>query len=301
MSADEALATFLRAAEREPDRLLVVTGPTASGKSALALAAAEALGGEIIGADSVQIVRGFDIGSGKPTPEERARVVHHLVDAINPHDDIDASRFSALASAAIVDARARGKRPIVCGGTFLWIRALVFGLADAPSADETIRSAHREIVAREGRQALHAKLAAVDAAAAAKLHPNDVVRVGRALEVFEATGRRMSDLQQDHGFRAERLPARFFGVYHTPDALTRRIEQRVARMLDAGFVDEVRSLTARGFGDARAMGAVGYREVAGFLRGQIAEADLAVSIVRATRVYARRQRTFLKNADVTWL
>lgn len=294
----------LRVAEAEPEALLVVTGPTGSGKSALALDVAVAIGGEIINADSVQIVRYFDIGSGKPTPAERARVPHHLVDVLEPLDDIDASRFAALADRAIADVLARGKRPILCGGTFLWIRALLFGLVDAPPANDAIRAAHREAAAREGRAALHERLRAVDPEAAARLHPNDLVRVSRALEVFETTGQRLSALQAAHGFREPTRPARLFAVTRDPETLTARMRQRIVEWLDQGWIDEVKSLMGRGFSEARAMSSVGYREVAAHVRGELASGDseaLLEAILRATRVYARRQKTFLKQAPATWL
>lgn len=299
---DEArVARVLAAARAAPSALLVVTGPTASGKSDLALAVAEALGGEIVNADSVQIVRHFDLGSGKPSPAERARVPHHLLDVLDPQDDVDASRFAALAREAIADIEARGRRAIVCGGTYLWIRALVFGLVEAPPADEAVREEHRAFAAREGRSALHARLAAVDPASAERLHPNDVVRVSRALEVFETSGRRLSELQAAHGFRDAARETEMFAIRHAPEALTARIEARTAAWLTGGFVAEVRELLARGYADTRAMGSVGYREVAMHLRGEIDLPALGPAIVRATRLYARRQRTFLKQAPVTWL
>ena len=295
------LARLVAAARENPSALIVVTGPTASGKSDLALAAAEALGAEIVGADSVQIVRHFDLGSGKPTPAECARVPHHLIDAVDPHDDIDASRFAAMAREAIADIERRGRRAIVTGGTYLWIRALVFGLVEAPPADEEVRREHRAFAEREGRPALHARLRAVDPASADRLHPNDVVRVSRALEVFETSGLRMSELQAAHGFRDAARDTRMFALQHSPEALTARIEARTRAWLAGGFVAEVEDLLARGYEGTRAMGSVGYREVAMHLRGELPASELEGAIVRATRLYARRQRTFLKQAPITWL
>lgn len=300
-SIERALERIVQSTRMNPDALLVITGPTASGKSALALEAALALNGEIVSADSVQIVRYFDIGSGKPTAAERAQVRHHLIDAVEPLDDIDASQFSKMADSAIDDALSRGKRPIVCGGTFLWIRALLHGLVDAPPADEALRAAHRDLAAREGRAALHERLRRVDPVSAERLHPNDVVRVSRALEVFESSGRRMSELQDAHGFRAPRRPTRLFGIRQSSEVLTARIEARVHEWLRGGWLDEVRSLFERGFGSARAMSSVGYREVAMHLRGELSAGELPGAIVRSTRVYARRQRTFTKQAEIEWL
>ncbi|MDB4933599.1 MAG: tRNA dimethylallyltransferase, partial [Labilithrix sp.] len=178
MAADVAHARRVDRAvaliEEKPSRLLCIVGPTASGKTDLAIETCERVSGEIVSADSVQIYRGFDIGSGKPTAAERARAPHHLVDVLDPLDTADAMTFASLAERAIDDVRARGKVPIVCGGTFFWVRALVIGLAPAPSADEAIRARHRAIVEERGRLALHEELARIDAASAARLHPNDV-------------------------------------------------------------------------------------------------------------------------------
>ena len=276
--------------------LLVVVGPTASGKTSLAIRLAEENGSEIVSADSVQVYRHFDIGSGKPCANEIARARHHLIDICDPLDTLDAAQWAKRAEAAIADIRARGKLPIVCGGTFLWVRALVHGLAPAPPADESLRDRHRALVDAKGRDALHAELAAVDPASAERLYPNDFVRVSRALEVFELTGKRMSEWQKEHGFRERRFDARFVGLGHERVALDERIRTRVRAMLAAGWRDEVRDLLARGFGDARAMAAVGYRQVR-----EAVESSARADHVRATRVFARRQRTWLRDEPVRWL
>jgi tRNA dimethylallyltransferase len=285
------------------ERLLCLVGPTASGKSALALRLAEQLGGEILSADSMQIYRGFDIGTGKPTAAERALVPHHLLDVATPLETWDAARWAEEAARVIADVRARGKLPIVCGGSFLWVRALVWGLADAPRGDEALRARHRTWAEAEGRQALHAHLTEVDPASAARLAPNDFVRVSRALEVFELTGVPLSQVQAAHGFREQRYAVRLLGVARERSELDDLIATRVRAMLAAGLVHEVERLLAEGFGDARAMGSVGYRQVreaqaAGTVRDETALAD---AIVRATRVFARRQRTWLRDQPVEWL
>jgi tRNA dimethylallyltransferase len=283
--------------------LLVVVGPTASGKTALAVRVAEERGGEIVNADSVQVYRRFDIGAGKPSAEERARAVHHLLDVLEPDAPIDAAGWAELAVRAIDDIRARGREPIVCGGTFLWVRALLFGLAGAPPADPAIRARHRARAESEGRPALHAELAGVDPESATRLAPNDLVRVSRALEVHELTGVPLSRWQADHGFRSPRYTARLIGVRREREELDRRIEARVRAMLAAGLIDEVRTLTAAGYGATRAMGAVGYKQVSlALASGAPIDTDaLALSIVRATRVFARRQRTWLRDEPVEWL
>lgn len=288
---------------QRPDtgELIVVVGPTASGKTELALRLAASFGGEVIGADSIQIYRGFDRGSGKPTAEEQARARHHLIDCAAPDEAFDAQRFASLADAAVAEIRARERVPIVCGGTFLWIRALTLGLAEAPPADPEVRARHAALAAAEGRAALHAALGRVDPASAARLAPNDLLRVSRALEIFELSGRPQSAWHAEHGFRTVRHRARLYGVHHERDELDRRIERRTQAFLSAGWIDEVKDLCARGYGAARAMGSVGYRQVKEHLEGRIAEADLEAAVVRATRVFVRRQRTWLRDEAVTWV
>ena len=295
------MARAVALAGEMPERLLCVVGPTASGKTDLAIATCERVGGEIVSADSVQIYRGFDIGSGKPTQEERARAPHHLVDVLEPTETADAMRFAALAERAIEDIRARGKVPILCGGTFFWVRALVFGLAPAPSADEAVRARHRAIVEERGRVALHEELARVDRASAERLHPNDVLRVSRALEVHELSGRTMSEHHAEHGFRAHRMKSAMIGVTTTPEVLTERITARAEAWLARGWIDEVRELVARGYGESRAMASVGYKEVHAHVMGASPRESLRDAIVQSTRSFARKQRTWLRSAPVEWL
>jgi tRNA dimethylallyltransferase len=286
---------------RDADELLAIVGPTASGKTALAAALAQELRGEIISADSVQIYRGFDVGSGKPTAEELERAPHHLISAIDPLDPIDAATWADLASRAVADVRARGRTPIVCGGTFLWVKALLLGLAEAPPASAEIRERHRVMAEQEGRTALHARLNAVDADMAARLHPNDFVRVSRALEVHELSGKTLSAWHREHAFARVRHRAQLVAVTHDMALLTERIRARVATWLAQGWIDEVESLLRRGCGPARAMGSVGYAQIREMLEGRLARADLAEAIVRKTRIFARRQRTWLSRAKVTWI
>lgn len=283
------------------DELLVIVGPTASGKTELAIELAEAFGGEVIGADSVQIYRGFDIGSGKPTEAERARAAHHLVDLFDPLDTIDAQRYAELASEVIASIRSRGRVPIVCGGAFLWVKALVWGLAKLPPASPEVRAAHEALVRERGRAALHAKLAEVDPESAARLSPNDYVRVSRALEVFELSGKPQSAWYAEHSFRGTQYKARLIGVDRARDELDRRIELRTKAWLDGGWIDEVSSLIERGFRGARAMGSVGYRQVLDHLEGRLPREELHQAIVRSTRVFVRRQRTWLREQDVQYV
>jgi len=226
---------------------------------------------------------------------------HHLVDVADPLEAWDAQRFAAEADAAIAEVRARGRVPIVCGGTFLWVRALVLGLSPAPPADAAVRARHAALVEAEGRAALHARLRDVDAESAARLSPNDYVRVSRALEVFELSGRPQSAWFAEHGFRERRYAARMVGVERAREEIDRRIEARTARWLSDGWVDEVRGLIEKGYGGARAMGSVGYKQVKDHVEGRRGEAELGPAIVRATRVFVRRQRTWLREEAVTWV
>ncbi len=282
--------------------LLVVVGPTASGKSELALRLAERRGGEIISADSVQVYRHFDIGAAKPTSEEQARVPHHLINIVDPDEAMDAARWASLADEKIAEIRAQGRVAIVCGGTFLWVKALIFGLSPMPAGDATLRERHREMVALSGSAALHRALAEVDPVAAARLNANDVVRVSRALEVHELTGMPMSTWQEQHQFKTQRYTAKLLGVARTREEQDARIQARTLQMLERGWVEEVRRLLDSGYAECRAMNAVGYRQIKdALLLGKVSDTDLiATEIARATRIFARRQRTWLREQPVRW-
>ncbi len=295
------MADALAAACADPELLPTLVGPTGTGKTALACSLAERLDGEIVSVDSVQIYRGVELGTGKPSREELERAPHHLVSAVDLDAPMDAGRFAALANAAIVDIRARGKRPILCGGTFLWVKALVDGLAELPPANPELRAEHLAIAEREGRPGLHARLAAVDPTSAAKLAPNDFVRVSRALEVLALTGRALSEHHAEHGFRSPRHRALLAAIAVAEPAYTEGLSRRVDAWLAAGWLEEVRSLRAQGFAASRPLRSVGFAEVARHLDGELPTAELAPTIVRATRVFARRQRTWLKAAGVAWL
>lgn len=279
--------------------LLVVVGPTASGKSHLAAQLARRLGGEVLSADSVQVYKHFDIGSGKPSDEELELAPHHLVDFRDPLEPLEAQIWAERALAVIDEIRDRGAVPIVCGGTFLWVRALLYGLAEAPPGDEAIRERHRQEAEKQGRAALHRRLQEIDAKSAERLHENDLIRVSRALEVHELTGRTLSEIQAEHGFREPKFRATLVSVEWEREAYEERLKARVLAMLEAGWLDEVRRLLERGYGAARAMDAVGYRQVRAALEAEqaIDPEQLAVEITRVTRVFARRQRTWLRDEE----
>jgi tRNA dimethylallyltransferase len=278
-------------------RVVAIVGPTASGKTDVALVLAERLGAEIVSADSRQVYRHLDVGTAKPTAAERARVPHHVLDVAEPDEIFDAARFRRAALAAIDDVAGRGRPVIVCGGTGLYLRALLRGLFPAPPRAPELRARLHAIEEREPG-ALHRRLARVDPDAAARLHPNDLLRVVRALEVEALTGRPISASQSEHRFAGGEIDARVLGCHRPADELGARIETRCDAMLAAGLLDEIAGLWARGFGpELPSMQSVGYREMGEYLREQRASgaADLAAAraaFARATRRLAKRQRTW---------
>ena len=279
--------------------LLVIVGPTGSGKTALAIALAKRFNAEIVGADSVQIYRHFDIGSGKPSADERDQAPHHLIDFVDPLESFDAARFAELADEAIAAIHGRERPAIVCGGTFLWLKALLHGLVSGPS-DNDLRTEHKRIADTAGRAALHEKLKTVDPEAAARLAPADFVRVSRALEIYELTGRTQSAWFREHGFRDARYHYRLLGAAHLRAELDERIATRTTAWLNRGWIDEVRALCKSGYRDARALTSVGYRQVRDHIDGTL-DVDLHTAIVRSTRKFIRRQRTWIRDEPVTWL
>ena len=277
-----------------PLRCLAVLGPTASGKSALALELARRLGGEIVSCDSQQVYVGMDVGTAKPTREERREIPHHLLDVVRPDEPFHAARWAALARAAVADVAARGRVPIVVGGTGLYFRALTVGFFEAPPPDAAIRARHREEAAALGVEALHARLAGIDPAAAAAIGARDLVRISRALEVWEQTGVPITALRAEAAPPGD-LQARVL-VFDPPLAdLRLRIEARARQMFEAGFEDEVRALRAAGYGPAlRPLQALGYQQVGALLDGACTREEALQATIAATVAYARRQRTWFK-------
>jgi tRNA dimethylallyltransferase len=277
--------------------MILLMGPTATGKSALALALADALGGEIVTVDSAQVYRGMDVGTAKPDAATRARTQHHLIDLIDPTEAYSAARFCADARACVADIRARGRVPILAGGTMLYFKAWTDGLSALPRADAATRAAIDAEAATRGWAAMHAELARVDPATAARLRPTDAQRVQRALEVARLTGRPLSSL---HG---QRTPAagdddaiRIALMPHDRARLHREIAARFDAMLAAGLVDELASLRARYALDRAmpSMRCVGYRQAWAFLDGETDRAGLRETGIAATRQLARRQLTWLR-------
>ena len=276
--------------------LLVVVGPTASGKTSLACSLARELAAEIVSADSQQCYRGLDAGTAKPSAEERAGVPHHLLDVADPKEQLDAARFVQLADAAIAEIAGRGKRVIVAGGTGLWIRALLRGLLDAPGASAEFRARFRDETEREGLPALHARLAGVDPEGARAIRPNDRVRIERALEVHALSGRRLSDLQREHAFAGERCPARIVCLVPPRDVLQQSIARRTRSLFESGELErETRWLLDRiqGVPGARkALKIIGYGEMADALAGRCTREQAEERVAARTRQYAKRQKTW---------
>jgi tRNA dimethylallyltransferase len=277
--------------------VVAIAGPTASGKSAAALVLAERLDAEIVSVDSALVYRGMDIGTAKPNAREQARVPHHLIDIREPTEPYSAAEFAADAAQCIAQIRARGKRVVLAGGTMLYFKALFEGLAAMPPADPAVREALESEAHAQGWPALHAQLAAVDPATAARLAPNDAQRIQRALEVFRVSGRPLSQFHQGAA-RAAGVPADLFLSLEPTDRawLHARIEQRFDAMLAAGFVDELRALRARGdlHPELPSMRCVGYRQAWEALDGLHPLDSVRERGIAATRQLAKRQLTWLR-------
>jgi tRNA dimethylallyltransferase len=290
-------------------RCIALMGPTASGKSAYALELAERLGGEIVSVDSALVYRGLDIGAAKPARDEQARVPHHLIDVREPWQPYSAAEFASDARVAVDAILARGRIPILAGGTGLYFRALLDGLADMPEADPASREAITADADARGWAALHADLAVVDPAAAARIHATDAQRIQRALEVQRLTGRPISDWQRES--TRVRFPARVLKLVLSPAdraVLHARIERRFDAMRGAGFLDEMRALRAlpqlRAHSaplELPAVRAVGYRQAWEFLDGACDAATFRARAIAATRQLAKRQFTWLRGeVDARW-
>ncbi|MBA4421752.1 MAG: tRNA (adenosine(37)-N6)-dimethylallyltransferase MiaA [Syntrophus sp. (in: bacteria)] len=283
-------------------RVVLLVGPTGVGKTKMALKIAGLIGGEIVSADSLQVYRGMDIGTAKPTPEERRCIPHHLLDVVDPDQPFDVSRYCDLAH-RVISCLHREQKPIfVVGGTGLYIRALLGGLIAGPGADESLRQILRDEMKRLGKSHLYEKLRMKDQKAAAQINPHDGVRIIRALEVLELTGRSIVDHQQDHRFREKPFEVIKIGLMSDKTVLQARIEKRTDRMIADGFVDEVRRLLAMGYGRSlKPMQSLGYRHICGFLAGEGDLEEVVRLIKRDTHRYAKRQMTwFAADREISW-
>ncbi len=284
---------------------ILLMGPTASGKTGLAMALADRLPVELVSVDSALVYRGMDIGTAKPSPEELARYPHRLVDICDPSEAYSAERFRSDALAAMAEISEAGRIPLLVGGTMLYFRSLQHGLSPLPPSEPAVRAALGEELAQRGLGALHAELAKVDPASAARIHPNDTQRTLRALEVWRISGRPLSELQSST--QGEPMPYRAIKLARAPQqrgTLHERIERRFHAMLQAGFEQEVRGLIGRGDLDPElpSMRSVGYRQMWAWLRGEYDREEMIRRAIAATRQLAKRQMTWLRSeSGVLWL
>lgn len=288
-----------------PPRIVVIGGPTATGKTALSVSLAKTFSGEVVNADSTQVYRGMDIGTAKPSEAERGGVPHHLFDIRDPDAQLSAAEWTRLADEAIADIAARGKVPFVTGGSGFYVRALLYGLFDAPEIDADVKARlEEEARTPEGLAALRAKLEAVDPAAAAKIHANDRFRTLRALEIFESSGERMSDLhERDASWKGEaRFPALVIGLNLPRELLYERIDARQAAQVEAGLLEEYRALLAKGYSpELRLLNGLCYRHMRWVHEGKMTLDEAIRLDQRDNRRYAKRQLTWFKSTPgIRW-
>ena len=285
--------------ERRKPKIIVILGPTAVGKTELALDLASEFSGEIISADSMQVYRHLDIGTSKPSVRQRERVPHHLIDVVDPDEEFSAARFNETASAIIGELVGR-KAVFVVGGTGLYIRTLTGGLIDGPG--EELRRRYRKALEGEDRERLHGRLRRLDPGAAERIHPRDRVRIVRALETAELTGEPISEKQRRHGFRDVRYEALKIGLYRDREDLYRRIDSRAVRMVEAGLIGETGKVLGMGYlENLKPLRTLGYRYFIRYLKGEMSLDEALRSMQRDTRHYARRQMTWFRGeSGIEW-
>jgi len=284
-------------------RIYILLGPTASGKSAVGLEVAERIRAEIVSIDSMQVYRGMDVGTAKPSVVERARVPHHLIDLREPWESFSTAEYIAAADAAVREITARGRRALFVGGTALYIKSLLVGIFEGPSADWEFRNRIRDEASRVGVETLHKRLSEIDAEAAARIHPNDLRRIERALEIYEKTGVKPSALRREWASGRLRYDARIAGLDVPREELYARINARVDEMMTAGWLEEVSRLVAdpRGLG-REASQALGYEELARVVAGDATLEYTVDEIKTRTRQFAKRQMTWFRSfPNVCWV
>lgn len=287
-------------ASSELKRIIVIGGPTCSGKSDLALYLAKRFNGEIVNADSMQVYRHFNIGTAKPKESVRKKILHHLIDVVDPDEPFDAKRFVDLADNAIDSIVKKGKIPIVVGGTGLYIRALLYGLFEAKKDEDIRRRLYDEY--RRDPLSLYERLSSIDEEYARRISPKDKIRVVRALEVYEITGKKMSEWERIHGFKNPRYDALFLGLKRERKELYSRIGERVERMIKDGWVEEVKGILSLGYSeDLKPFKGIGYAEIIRYIKGELEYGDMVKIIKKRTRNYAKRQLVwFSKEKGVKW-
>jgi tRNA dimethylallyltransferase len=283
--------------------LICIVGPTAVGKTEIAIQLAQHLDAEIVSLDSRQIYRGMDIGTAKPTPDQRQAVPHHLIDCVDVDQPFSVAEYQRLADTAIAEIRERGKRTMAVGGAGLYFRGIIDGLFDGPGADAEIRAKLQREADEHGNVALHERLRRCDPETANRVHPNNLVRVIRALEIYELTGKPISSLQQQWKMNEPRYLFRAFGLNMPREVLYRRIEERVDRMVEAGLIEEVKGLLDQGYPrNCVAMQSFGYKELIDYLDGKRTLDEAIALLKQNTRRFAKRQLTWFRNDPrIEWL
>lgn len=283
-------------------KIVIILGATAVGKSEVALHLAESVNGEIVNADSQQVYRLMDIGTGKPSKADRERVRHHLIDIVAPNEEFNAALFRQLATESIGQIQARGRNVVVCGGTGLYLRALTRGLFAGPGQDPEVRQALEQEIAANGVASLYQRLERIDPTVGSTIHPNDRQRIIRALEVYQLTGRPLSEWQKEHGFQEDPFDILKIGLLRERAELYNLINLRCERMIEEGLLEEVRGLVERGFDlDLKPLRSVGYRQMGQVFRGKQSLNDAVEEMKQETRHLAKRQLTwFRKDEQIRW-
>ncbi|MBI1996800.1 MAG: tRNA (adenosine(37)-N6)-dimethylallyltransferase MiaA [Deltaproteobacteria bacterium] len=284
-------------------KLVIILGPTAVGKSEVAMKLAGVIGAEIINADSQQVYRYMNIGTGKPSRADRERVAHHLIDVVDPDEEFNVAIFRRLALETIDHIHARGKHVVVCGGTGLYLKALTRGLFVGPEQNPEVRNELAREIQEKGLGALYQRLIEIDPAAHSRIHPNDRQRIVRALEVYRLTGKPMSQWQREHDFGDERFDTFKIGLQRERAELYDRINRRCDRMIGEGLLEEVRGLAAKGYSlDLKPLQSVGYRQMGLVLQGMLKIEQAVEEMKQETRHLAKRQLTwFRQDQQIRWL
>lgn len=289
-------------AKQPKPKLLIIVGPTAVGKSEVAIELAPPMSAEIVNADSQQVYRYMNIGTGKPSAAERERIRHHLIDIINPDEEFNAAIFRRLSVAAITDIQSRGKRVIVCGGTGLYLKALTKGLFTGPGQDAALREGLNAEADQFGLRSLYQRLERVDPGVGSRIHPNDRQRIIRALEIFALTGKPISEWQKEHAFGETSFETFVIGLERDRAELYQAIDDRCERMIAAGLLEEVKQLMNNGYGlDLKPLQSIGYRHMGMILNGELAREEATELMKRDTRRLAKRQLTWFRaDREINW-
>lgn len=287
----------------EPVRILAVVGPTAAGKTEIGITLARETNGEVISVDSMQIYRWMDIGTAKPGPDMLSAIPHHLIDILTPDQIYNAGMFAEDADRIIQDLHSNGKTPVLVGGTGLYLRALINGIIDVPEISGEIRNRVRNLASEQGVLECYRQLKEMDPKSAELLHPNDISRVSRALEVFWETGSSIKDFQEKHRFRQQRYEVYYVGTRWPRDILYERINKRVHIMVDQGLIAETKGLMEMGYNEyLPSMNSIGYKQSVAFLKGEMSEEEMIADIQQKSRHYAKKQLTwYKKDSNIHWL